>query len=74
MEAILEHQIQNVKENVCNVSNFGDAFCELCQPYVVQIGRNAFNFCLLLSNPQTFPQESSMIKNKYFPRLADVAL
>lgn len=69
----LEHQIQNIKENVCNASNFGDAFCELCQPFVVQIARNVFNFGLLPSNRQTFPQENSMIKKTYIPRLADVA-
>lgn len=53
---------------------FGDAFCELCQPCVVQIERNAFNFGLLPSNRQTFSQENSMLKKTYFPRLADVAL
>ena len=53
---------------------FGDAFCELCQPCVVQIERNAFNFGLLPSNRQTFSQENSMLKKTYFPRRADVAL
>ena len=53
---------------------FGDAFFELCQPCVVQIGRNAFNFGLLPSNRQTFSRENYMLKTTYFPRLADVAL
>lgn len=69
----LEYQIQHITENVCNASNLGDAFCELCQPCIVQIGRIVFNFGLLPSNRQTFSQENSMIKKTYFPRLADVA-